>query len=97
GAQLLAAPGIEIGCRGPLHDLLVAALDRAVALEQMDAVAMAVAEDLHFHMAGALDQPLEINFVLAERRASFPAALIDLLQQFGRAAYDPHAAAAAAP
>src|SRR5690606_23352091 len=96
-AQFLAARCIEIGGWRPFHDLLIAALDRAVALEQMDAIAMAVAEDLHFHVAGAFDELLEIDLVLPERGAGFAATLIDLLREFGGPAYDPHAAPAAAP
>src|SRR5690606_7471738 len=41
--------------RGFLDDLLVAALQRAVALEQVDDVALRVAEDLHLDMARAGD------------------------------------------
>jgi hypothetical protein len=45
-SRALRAGPREIGRRRALHDLLVAPLDRAVALEQMHGVAMRVAEDL---------------------------------------------------
>src|SRR5215469_7466079 len=42
---------IEARCRRLLHDLLVAPLDRAVALKEMDSVAALVGEDLDFDVA----------------------------------------------
>src|SRR5690606_19075491 len=50
-AEFLALCVREIGSRRPFHDLLVAALDRAVALEQVDGIAVGVAEYLHLDMA----------------------------------------------
>ena len=44
---------VEIRRRRALDDLLVAALHGAVALEQVDEVAVRVAEDLHLDVAGA--------------------------------------------
>ena len=81
-AQGRAALLVEIGGGGALDHLLVAALDRAVALEQVDEVAVAVAQELHLDVARAADQLLEIDLVLAEgglglapgRRARRPAA-----------------------
>ena len=58
--------GVEIGRGRALDDFLVAALDRAVALEEMDQIAVRVAEELHFDMARAPDQLFEIDFILAE-------------------------------
>src|SRR6185503_15707565 len=49
------------------EDLLVAALDRAVALAEMDAVAVAVEQELDLDVARSLDQPLEDEPVVAER------------------------------
>ncbi len=56
--------------RALLEDLLVATLDRAVALAEMDAGAVGIEEHLHLDMAGALDEPLEDHPVVRERRAS---------------------------
>jgi hypothetical protein len=62
------ALGLKVRRGRALDDLLVAALDRAVALEQMHGVAMGVAENLALDMAGALDQLFEIDLILAEGR-----------------------------
>ncbi len=43
----------QVDARRDLHHLLVAALHRAVALPQVDEVAVRVAEDLHFDVLGA--------------------------------------------
>ena len=50
-----------------LDHLLVAALQRAVALEQVDDIAVRVAEHLHLDMARALDIFLDQHAVVAER------------------------------
>src|SRR5207253_7431954 len=47
------------GRGGLLDDLLVAALQRALALAEVHDVAVAVAEDLHFDVARALDPLLD--------------------------------------
>ena len=57
---------VEIGRGRALDHLLMAALDRAVALEQMDEIAVGVAEDLHLDVARAAHQLLQIDLVLAE-------------------------------
>ena len=49
-----------------LDHLLVAALQRAVALEQMDDIAVLVAEHLHLDMARAGDIFLDQHAVVAE-------------------------------
>ena len=51
-----------------LDHLLVAALQRAVALEQVDDIAVAVAEHLHLDMARPLDIFLDQHPVVAEAR-----------------------------
>ena len=95
--QLLALRGVEIGCRRALHDFLVAALHRAVALEQMHLVAMRVAQHLHLDMAGAFDQLFQINLILAKGGPGLAFGLVDLALQIIGAADDAHAAPAAAP
>ena len=52
GAQLGPPLGRDDGRRALLDDLLVAALDRALALEEMDHGAVGVPEDLHLDVAG---------------------------------------------
>ena len=51
-----------------LDQLLISALDGALALPQMTDRAMAVANDLHLDMTRLADQPLDINTVAAECR-----------------------------
>src|SRR4051812_38627097 len=53
-ADLVTRAGIERGGGTFLPDLLMAALQRAIALAEMDGVALAVAENLNFDMAGVL-------------------------------------------
>ena len=62
GANLVA----QAGGRGFLDHLLVAALERAVALEQMHDIAMGIAEDLDLDMARACDIDLQQDAVIAE-------------------------------
>ena len=96
-AQFLALRVSEIRRRRALHDLLVAALDRAVALEQMHDVAVGVAQHLHLDMAGALDQFFEIDLVLAEGGLRLALALVDLTGEVGFGSDGAHATSAAAP
>ena len=67
--RLAKLPALLIGeerRRRAFHHLLVAPLHRAIALEQMHEISMRVAQDLHFDVARAADQLLEIYLVLAE-------------------------------
>ena len=75
----------------------MAALDGAVALEEVDAVAVRVAEHLHLDVAGALDQLFQIHLVLAEGGLRLALRLRDVADQRRRVADDAHAAPAAAP
>ena len=60
GAHPVAQLRVEVGGGRDLDDLLVAALHRAVALEEVDHVALGVGEDLHLDVArvdhGLLDE-----------------------------------------
>ena len=96
-AEFVALRRVEVGRRRALHDLLVAALDRAIALEEMHGVAVAVAEDLHLDMTCAFDQLFEIDLVLAEGGFCLALALGDLAGEIGFGTDGAHAAAAAAP
>ena len=58
--------GVEHRRGGLLPDLLVAALQRAVALAQMDGIALAVADHLHLDVARLREIFLEIDRVVAE-------------------------------
>ena len=88
---------VQIGRRRALHDLLVAPLDRAVALEQMHDIAVRVAQNLDLDMARALDQLFQIDLVLAESRLGLPLRFGDLALEILFRADHAHAAAAAAP
>src|SRR4051812_902634 len=57
--------------RGFLQHLLVAALERAVALAEMDRLAVAVAEHLKLDVARVAEIFLQIDGVVAERRLGF--------------------------
>jgi hypothetical protein len=64
----------QIRIRRTFYDLLVAALDRAVALEQMNKAAVTVAKDLNLDMPRALDEAFKEPFAIAERRDSLTSA-----------------------
>ena len=64
--ELVPLRGREAGGRRALHDLLVAPLHRAVALEEVDGPAVGVRQDLDLQVAGAADEALQVDVVLAE-------------------------------
>ena len=80
GAHVTATPGaiegtsphavaqivVEQRRRRFFHDLLVAALDAALPFEQVHAMAMLVAEDLDFDVAGLGDETLEEDGAIAK-------------------------------
>ena len=95
-AHGLARLGIEQR-RGRLLDhLLIAALDRALALAEVEDVAVLVAEHLDLDVARVLDELLDEHAIVAEARlglrAGEPETLLGLLGVVG----DAHALAAAA-
>ena len=92
-AQLLGyAPR---GCK--LNHLLVAALQRAVALEQMDDIAVPVAQHLHFNVLGLNEELLDEDILVAERLLRLALDLREVDADILRAVAAAHAAAAAAP
>ena len=96
-AEFFALGVRQIGRGRAFHDLLVAALHRAVAFEQMVDIAVAVAEDLHLDVAGAGDHLLEIALAVAEGGLGLAAAFLDLVLELGLGMNGAHAAPAAAP
>ena len=68
-AHRLARLLVEEGRRRLLDDLLVAALDRAFALAEVDDVAVLVAEHLDLDVARIDDELLDEDAVVAERRS----------------------------
>ncbi len=77
-------------------DLLMAALHGAIALVEMEDVAVAIAEDLDFDVAGAADVAFEEDGVIAEGGFGFAAGLFETAGEIGGAVDDAHAASAAA-
>ena len=92
----LAQGGIEIGGGGDLDDLLMAPLHGAIALEEVDQVAVLVAEQLHLDVAGAADELFEEDVGDAEGGAGLAAGLVEGVVELVRRQGDAHAAAAAA-
>src|SRR5438552_14427500 len=68
-ANLRAKPGIDRRRGRFLDDLLVAALQRALALEEVHGAAPAIAQDLHLDVARAVQATLEIHARISEGRA----------------------------
>ncbi len=97
GGEFGALFGRQVRGGGALDDLLVAALDRAVALEEMDHITMRVTQNLALDVAGALDELFQIDFVLAEGGLGFTLAFVHFTQQLLGSRSRAHAATAAAP
>src|SRR5579864_3107010 len=68
GADLLALDGVERRGGAFLPDLLMAPLERAIALAEMDRAALAVAEHLDLDVPGLGEIFLEIDRIVAESR-----------------------------
>ena len=81
---------------GELDHLLVAALHRAVALEEVDQVAVGVAQHLDLDVLGVLDVALQEDGRVAEGGLGLAAGPDEPLEQLLLAAGHPHAAPAAA-
>ena len=79
-----------------LDHLLMAALQRAVALAQMDDVPEIVREHLKLDVARPLQEFLHVHLIVAEGRARFGLRDADGVQKRGLAVHHAHAAAAAA-
>ena len=95
-AEFLADMVVESDARGDFHDLLVAALHGAVALVEVQDVAVLVAEDLHLDVLGARDVFLEEHCRVAEGAPGLGLGLIEEVVEVAGLQHDAHAAAAAA-
>ena len=95
-AHLAARGLVEQRRRRLLDDLLVAALDRAFALAEIDHIAVLVAEHLDFDVAGIDDEFLDEDAIVAEGRFGLGLGELESLGHFGLRMRDPHALAAAA-
>jgi hypothetical protein len=95
-AHGFAHGGADDGRRGFFDHLLAAALGRAVALADVDGVAVAVGEDLDLDVAAVEDQALEHQRAVAEGALRFTAGADDGLGQLVVLVDQAHAAPAAA-
>lgn len=59
---------VDDGTGRLLNELLVTALNRAIALAEVHGVAMRIGDDLNLHMTRTADEFLEIDLVVAEGR-----------------------------
>ena len=94
-ADGLAERRVEVVGRGDLDDLLVPPLDRAVALVEVDQMAVRVAQQLHLDVLGAADELLEEDVGAAEGGLGLAAGLVERRVELLGRLDDPHAAAAA--
>jgi hypothetical protein len=86
----------DAGGRGFFDDLLMAALHRAIALEQVDGVLVLVGKHLDFDVPRRLEVFFHVHLGIAERRSGFRSGQADRRQQCRLGVHDAHAAAAAA-
>jgi len=93
-AEFMTEVALEIDGGGDFDDLLVATLDRAITLVQVDDVPVLVAEDLHFDVLGALDVALEEDGVVSEGVLGFFLRLGEESLEVGGLFDDAHAATA---
>ncbi len=93
-ADAVAQLGVEVRRGRDLDDLLVAPLHRAVALEEVDHVALAVGEDLHLDVTRLDHGLLEEHGRVAERRLRLARRRFERLTQRGRVVDLAHATAA---
>ncbi len=94
-SHFFASRGIEQRRRRLLDDLLIAALDRAFALAEVDDIAVLVAKHLNFDMARIRDELFDENALIAERRLCLRARARKPLLHVGLAVRNAHALAAA--
>ena len=92
----LAQRGIDGRARRFLDDLLVAALNRAVALAEMHDGAMAIAEHLDLDMAGIDHRLFDQQLAAAKGVGGLRARRSNRVAQFGFVMDQPHSASAAA-
>ena len=87
----------QIGGRGPFNHLLVAALHGAIAFIKVIDIAMAIAQNLHFHMARAQDHLFKITLTIAKSGLRLPPTFAHFVGKFIRPVDRPHTAPATAP
>ena len=86
---------VDGGRRRLLDELLVAALDRAVPLAQVDGISVRVREHLHLDVPGILEVPLHVDGGIGEVLLALPGRRLERTLGVARAADDLHPLAAA--
>ena len=89
--------GRKIGCRCTLDHFLVASLNRAVALEQVNDIAVCITENLNLDVARALDKFLEIDLIVAKCRLGLASGGRNVVLELCGLSNHTHAAATPAP
>src|SRR5690606_38514290 len=87
---------VDTGGRRFLDDLLVAALQRAVAVAQMDGMTLAIGQYLDFHMTRVGQELFQVHHRVTEGGTGFGAGQADRLDQLLFLVHHPHAATTAA-
>ena len=82
----IIGPWVEPRRRRLLDDLLVAALDRAVALEEMHEIAAGVAEHLYLDMARRREIALDQHAVVAKGASRLAPGALERAREFANAA-----------
>src|SRR5574343_1041144 len=82
-------------CRGFFNHLLVTTLHRAIALAQIDGVAVRIGQDLDFHMAWVFQEFFHVHGRVAERGLGFLARHLHGIDQRGFGMHHAHASATA--
>jgi hypothetical protein len=94
-AHLRSRGLIDCGRRRLLENLLIASLDTAIALTEVDARTECVEQDLDFYVPGSLEVSLEDEPIVAEGGRGLPPSCSDRVAELAGVAHDPHALAAA--
>ncbi len=95
-AHLSALVGRHGGARSFLHDLLVAALERALALAERPDAAVLIGEHLEFDVPRRFDETLEVDVGVGEPGHLLGGRRLESARELARIAHDPHAPSASA-
>ena len=83
--------------RCPFNNLLISSLNRTVPFEQMNDIALGIAQNLNLKVSGSSNKFFNINFITSKSSAGFLAGSINLLQKLTGAFHGSHSSAATAP
>jgi hypothetical protein len=91
-SDFVANANVERNSRRHFNDLLMATLDRAVALIEMEDVPVMISKDLNFDVLGSPDIALEENGIISKRCRRLLPCFGNLGLKFAFASNDPHPA-----